>query len=659
MTAANLPIFRLGFFADDFIFFDAVRRMNVVDVLLGRNGIYPWYRPLSRELFFYLLLACEPAALFLSHAISLAAVAVSAWCLHEVGRRLLSARAGVIAAAVFATAHLTRFVSAWASTFQDNLAVALVLGAIVAQLEKRVVLSLVLACAAPFAKETGFLVWPLLIAAHVAEHRRLPGRRWFTLHGIGFAAVALAHALVRLSWVHTGNAFKMHPSPAALAENLRGFIASFAPWGMPPREALPIALGLIAAAACAWMLSRARRESPNATTAPPPWHRGFSFAVLALLAGLAPLTVGHLLSLSAATTYYSYPAVPWGALVIAALLSKLRRGIVLIVVPAWVVLSVWGLPYRDPDLERFSGWVSLNNSTWWEQVRISVVTDRMRIDLIGSLASRAESTVVLYSNLPYRSFLQQSGDGPATREMLHDRTVVGLFVSDCPREVRRERMAMMMFDPEACHLRLMPRTHSTVVGAAAGAVTSGFPLQVWSWFEYGGLTNSHAFDISIVRAAARFSTEGVGAYQEEMRQAGLTDTLGDAPSRLAVAVCATGYPASSAALECMLRSPRTTAGHAVLAESLLARGSLVLAGLEARTALGLGGSSCRAHYLLGRVFALSGQPWQAVDEFRAALSVAAEEPFASRARLGLEEAGYATRQMTKEVDAVQRGLEPR
>src|SRR5689334_19847204 len=41
--------FRVGFFADDFHMLDVARRMPLADLLLGRYGIYPWYRPLSRE----------------------------------------------------------------------------------------------------------------------------------------------------------------------------------------------------------------------------------------------------------------------------------------------------------------------------------------------------------------------------------------------------------------------------------------------------------------------------------------------------------------------------------------------------------------------------------------------------------------------------------
>src|SRR5262249_54862604 len=43
-------VLRIGFFADDFHFLDVARRAPLTPLLLGQYGIWPWYRPLSREL---------------------------------------------------------------------------------------------------------------------------------------------------------------------------------------------------------------------------------------------------------------------------------------------------------------------------------------------------------------------------------------------------------------------------------------------------------------------------------------------------------------------------------------------------------------------------------------------------------------------------------
>jgi len=55
VVAAQWEIFRLGFFADDFHFLDVGLRPFGLDLLLGRDGIHPWYRPLLRELPFLAL----------------------------------------------------------------------------------------------------------------------------------------------------------------------------------------------------------------------------------------------------------------------------------------------------------------------------------------------------------------------------------------------------------------------------------------------------------------------------------------------------------------------------------------------------------------------------------------------------------------------------
>src|SRR5688572_27804226 len=71
VVCAQFDIFNIGFFADDYLFLDAARRMPASEVLIGQHGIFPWYRPLSRELFFYLLIAAEPFSTYLAHALSL------------------------------------------------------------------------------------------------------------------------------------------------------------------------------------------------------------------------------------------------------------------------------------------------------------------------------------------------------------------------------------------------------------------------------------------------------------------------------------------------------------------------------------------------------------------------------------------------------------
>src|SRR5213592_2215182 len=113
--AAGFESLRVGFFADDFHFLDVARRIPLLTALAGQYGVYPWYRPLSRELYFALVAAAGPAAVWAARGLSLAALAGCVVLLERVGRPLVRARAARIGAALFATYGFTRFLLAWAS----------------------------------------------------------------------------------------------------------------------------------------------------------------------------------------------------------------------------------------------------------------------------------------------------------------------------------------------------------------------------------------------------------------------------------------------------------------------------------------------------------------------------------------------------------------
>src|SRR5580765_2630149 len=63
VLGAGAEVFRLGFFADDFHFLDVARRIPLARTLGGQYGIYPWFRPLSRELYFAVLVHAGPVGL--------------------------------------------------------------------------------------------------------------------------------------------------------------------------------------------------------------------------------------------------------------------------------------------------------------------------------------------------------------------------------------------------------------------------------------------------------------------------------------------------------------------------------------------------------------------------------------------------------------------
>src|SRR5262249_51464106 len=164
VAAVGVDAFGIGWFADDFHFLDVARRVPVAQALTGQYGIYPWYRPLSRELFYEAIVACGPAAPMVAHALALVVLFASAWLLFSLSRRRIAGPAAAVAPALFVCCDYTKFLTAWPSGFQDLLAVLLTLAAVEAHARGWTIRSRLAIALAPFAKETGFLAFPLVLA---------------------------------------------------------------------------------------------------------------------------------------------------------------------------------------------------------------------------------------------------------------------------------------------------------------------------------------------------------------------------------------------------------------------------------------------------------------------------------------------------------------
>src|SRR5262252_3335120 len=92
---------RIGFFADDFHMLDAARRFPLLELLGGRHGIFPWYRPLSRELYFTLITHSGGLEQVFARVLSLGAVGLAAWQIRAIGSALGTRREGTVAMLLF------------------------------------------------------------------------------------------------------------------------------------------------------------------------------------------------------------------------------------------------------------------------------------------------------------------------------------------------------------------------------------------------------------------------------------------------------------------------------------------------------------------------------------------------------------------------------
>lgn len=578
--------FRLGFFADDFHMLDVARRIPLLALLGGDHGIFPWYRPLSRELFFALIAAAGPYDVWLARIVSLLCVAAAAWQVRAIAARVAGPRAGVAAAALFVAHATTKFLVAWASGFQDVLAMLLVLSAFRDHAEGRAARSLAWAFLAVFAKETAFLVFPLLaLQTLLSRPARDAWRPWLAQLGVCALAVAL-HLGVRLGWQGAGRQVEVERSLSGLAQAVLRVIAGFVGSLQAP-EPGAVLLAAAAGVACLLLmrfggqrLSAAKGEAlPDATGR----RAGVLLIAGGALLGFMPLVIGNAMGVVTASSYYAFSAVPWLAMLAGVALARLPFMAGAVALAALVSGNALTLGHRAPDLSQPSAW-EFREWDWPEAVRLSAISERLGEDLRTRLAGRPDSAVVLFFDLPKGCFFQ-SEDGPATRESLRDLTVRSYWTNAAPFGLRPEEFEILRLDPATRHLvPFRPSVQERGV-LAASSVTGGEPAVGWVFANHGPPQENAAFDFRYYRVLASLLAEGVAGARRELEAVGLADTLGAAPMEWATA--AVGPGALHAPMVEVLRHPLDARAHLAMANACAAANALVFEGVELRFAVTL------------------------------------------------------------------------
>ncbi|MGH7741654.1 MAG: hypothetical protein ACRENS_06485, partial [Candidatus Eiseniibacteriota bacterium] len=595
---------RLGFYADDFIFLDAVHRHPPLQVLLGQHGIRPWYRPLSAIAYFYAIAAAGPLGAPLARLISGLCLAALVFGTFRNGERLVGSRAAAFAAGALAVAGASKMMVGWASEFQDLLAITLMVWAVELHASGRRAGSLALAGLAAFAKESGFLAFPLLAGYAWIAGRPRPTKRWWVEAAAVLIAAIAIHLAARSTWTAVAHRVRSPFSPFALEPALRALMADLAPG--------PLALGApallaLAAAGMAWPLMSARsRDSATTIAATGAW----GFITLALMCGLSPLIASAAAGLYSPAARFALPALPWLALAAGAALARLPRRMGAGIAAAWIGLQVWTFSYQAPNLDRAEGWKT-EPLGWREAVRIDARTRRLSADLRRELAGRPESTVVLYGALPSGSWFQTM-DGPATRVVLKDATVRAYSISDAPLDTRSDRSRIAEYDPEESHhLHLVPDDCDLALRRAANALVQERPRAARAWACYCLRADTARTFARYLDAAAMLELGGAEAFRRALAGAGLLDSTRAAarPDHPAFA----GTPALERAFSPALLEPRSAVAHGRAAARLSALGVDLLAAVEYRIAERLAPLPDSARAQLARILAEHGLDDQAAD----------------------------------------------
>jgi hypothetical protein len=494
------------FFADDWLFLDQVRFRSLAQVLASPDPLGNFFRPLGRQVWFWLFarLGGESPGVF--HAANLACLVAAVVLLALLGRRVAGPFAGVVAAAFLAVHYAADVPVLWASGSQELLSLALALVALMFHVNGRRALAAVAMLLALLAKEAVVLAplaaialddtpggwrvrtrraWPLAAAvlAWLALAVWAMARRG--AHGTGLALTPLGPLvapllLVRvalgLEWQTGALPLTRFTDPGATSV-LALFVAGAAVWfAGPPPVARP------AAKTAARSGRGARRGAgPQAAPAPPsaaaaarerprdPVHAVRAGLVWALAGALPVAAVAPVWS-----AYYFLFAIAGVGLAFGAAVTKLRwRG-----PAAAVVLLAAGLASSQArGLEEFAtapaSWSGQSHVNRFYLQRGMRVISRCVADLRRQLPRPERRTTFFFAGLPsFASF--QVADGPLVRGVYRDSTLLGYYLSQFTRErMARGPWRVFFFDQPTG--RLVDRTHERGVfmSTALGQIMNG------------------------------------------------------------------------------------------------------------------------------------------------------------------------------------------
>lgn len=183
-------VFRLPFIWDDFDFLGRVLSLHPKDLLPDPAVIF--WRPLSREVYFWVLTHVLGGSPLAAHVMNLAIAAGIIAFLMAFVRTLAGGTAALLAGLVFACGAFLPLEISWASAAQDLLCALFAVAALYLLLRRKPLASALAMAAALLSKETAIAVYPAALALAVIRPER---SRSEMMRAIG------GYALVAIVWV--------------------------------------------------------------------------------------------------------------------------------------------------------------------------------------------------------------------------------------------------------------------------------------------------------------------------------------------------------------------------------------------------------------------------------------------------------------------------
>jgi hypothetical protein len=573
---------RAPFFADDWLFLDQVRAHSLGTVLASPDPIGNFFRPLGRQVWFWLWGALGRESPLPFHAANLVLLLGALVLLARITRRLAGPAAGVLASAFLALHYAVDVPVRWASGCQELLALALGLasldaylagkrwlaaaGFVLALLSKESIVVLPLVAVALDPKPRPFLAraraaWPLAVAGAAW----LAFATWATLRrgtpGAGLALTAegplavpvqLVRVILGIEWPTGGASWLPTRDPGAsawlaLVLALAGVLLAW-----PPREA---AAARTAGSKRKRADARSRRtrpdravaaDEPAPASAPPPAalppRRALWAGLAWVLAGAAPVVVVAPLW----SAYYFLFALAGSGFLLGALLAARPR-------PAFVALLVlavlgWGSA-QARKLEEFatapSAWSGQSHVNRFYLNRGMTVVGRVVDDLRRQAPSVEPRTTFFYAGIPSFAAVQVA-DGPLVRSVYRDSSLKSYFLSQITRErLHRGPRKVFFFDHKTGRLEDKTGEPDVLLSITLGLVLSDRMDVAEATLEAAGEERGddrvHRYVSALVavdrgdtararehfsRSGVRLGRDGSAALRLAFRQLTAVDTVG-------------------------------------------------------------------------------------------------------------------------------------
>jgi hypothetical protein len=413
---------RLPFFADDYLFLEQVRTRSLFAALVAPDGLGNYFRPVGRQLYFWLLgrLTGESALGF--HIANLALFMGIVTLVFVIARRLAGPVAAAVAAGFLALHYAADVPLQWVAGSQDLLAVLGALGALALYLANARLLAALPLLLALLSKETVVLT-PLI--AVVAGRR--PGEPWRTSI-VRAWPLGLAVAVWAALWLATapqrrglGAALGLEPLGAvavvahlihvSLGIEWRSMAESMGRVALPWLPLLPVAVAVLGARATS---RPAGRDGPDPVVAGLVWA----------LAATAPL-VAVAASWSA---YYYLFALCGVAVTLGALTARGPRWAALAVVVALAAGSQAGRDNPEfASIRSAWSWQSHMNGRYVERATQRI--QRYLADMKRQRPTVPPRSTFFFAGVP--AFLAwQTADGPLVRWAYRDTSLRSHYQSD-------------------------------------------------------------------------------------------------------------------------------------------------------------------------------------------------------------------------------------